>query len=379
MSVYFVYRSHYDGPALKRVVRFEDASVLAWFQNRWQEFPNDNAADKWVTQEMRGPVYGFDSLFAAIGEEGLPVPRSASELRGELEEHLYVEGELLFTPHCIQVLTDDDELEMAYYFFDDHFLAKHADRAAFLLNDGWRLPGGEGDGAFRASVKTTEILPAGKDAGKTYCVFLAYYDSGNLIDIESGWHFRGVRLPDLCRHLATATPPLEWPFELKLLRSQLFLEPKKAVKQEQAFLRGLQENPQDEATWQAYSDWLEERGQPHAGPLLLRRAFEGAARYPFAPMLNTMDLRSSGQGPVAAARQEIDKLVKQLKGSPTHNPALSLTAVEEHVAQLCVHTDRWGKDDLYHQWIFFDDLWASAQPALARAILRHASRWDVLS
>jgi hypothetical protein len=33
---------------------------------------------------------------------------------------------------------------------------------------------------------------------------------------------------------------------------------------------------------------------------------------------------------------------------------------------------------MYHQWYLFDDLWASAHPDLANAILRYASRWDVL-
>ena len=41
-----------------------------------------------------------------------------------------------------------------------------------------------------------------------------------------------------------------------------------------------------------------------------------------------------------------------------------------------------GRDldrDLYHRWIFFDDLWAAAHPELAKAILTYAGRWDVLS
>ena len=52
---------------------------------------------------------------------------------------------------------------------------------------------------------------------------MAYYDSGNLDDIEGSRRFDGVRLPDLARHLATANPPAGsrlddgWPFELLLL------------------------------------------------------------------------------------------------------------------------------------------------------------------
>lgn len=50
-----------------------------------------------------------------------------------------------------------------------------------------------------------------------------------------------------------------------------------------------------------------------------------------------------------------------------------------HVAQLCLHTDCSEGVDLYHRWIFFDDLWAAAQPDLANSILRYDRCWDVLS
>jgi hypothetical protein len=34
---------------------------------------------------------------------------------------------------------------------------------------------------------------------------------------------------------------------------------------------------------------------------------------------------------------------------------------------------------MFHQWILFDDVWASAHADLANALLRFARRWDVLS
>ena len=62
-----------------------------------------------------------------------------------------------------------------------------------------------------------------------------------------------------------------------------------------------------------------------------------------------------------------------------HDPSKSLVQAERHVAQLCLHTDRWDDRDLYHRWILFDDLWAGAHAELAEAILQFATRWDVLS
>jgi hypothetical protein len=57
--------------------------------------------------------------------------------------------------------------------------------------------------------------------------------------------------------------------------------------------------------------------------------------------------------------------------------------VDEHIAQVCF-PEGYGLyhqegSELYQQLILFDDLWASAQPDLANAILRYTRRWDVLT
>ena len=36
LSVYFIYRSHYEGPAGKYVRRVDADTVLAWFQATWE-------------------------------------------------------------------------------------------------------------------------------------------------------------------------------------------------------------------------------------------------------------------------------------------------------------------------------------------------------
>jgi uncharacterized protein (TIGR02996 family) len=289
-----------------------------------------------------------------------------------------VEGEIRFTPHYIQVLTDDDELEMAYYFFDDEFLAKHRDRAALLLHDAWELPTGELDAGFKLRTKTSRLLPNGTEEGATYLVFLAYYDSLNLTDIEGGYRFDGVRLPELCRHLAQTTPEGDWPFELRLLRSQVLGNKADHDPREAGFLDALAERINDTATWAAYSDWLEEHGQLPGGVTILRRALARCSQYPVATICNSINTSAAGRGPIAQAQQEMDGLTAQLRRAGNHEPSRSLIQVAGHVAQLGLHTDRWRETDLYHRWILFDDLWAIAQPALAEAVLCHASRWDVL-
>jgi uncharacterized protein (TIGR02996 family) len=381
MSMYFVYRSHYDIPSGNHVKWFEDASVLDWFRNHWQGIADGKAAHQHVEKLLGCSVYGFGTLFGAIAEHSLDAPKSAARLRELLEEHLYVEGEILFKPHLIQVLTNDDELEMAYYFFDDQFLAKHGGKAAFLLNEGWKLPGGHGNEGYRSAVSTTKLMPKGAGQGTTYLAFLAYYDSGNLsdLDVEGGSRLEGVRVPDLARYLARSEPDGDWPFELRLLRSQLLMDPQQASREEKPFLQTIRADPADDSNWLVYSDWLEERGGRRAGQEVLARGLTAASRYPVAPLCNTTDLRGFGQGDIATAQQELHDLMKGFQGRQDQDPTRSLLQVEEHVAQMCLHTDKWGKRDLYHRWIFFDDLWAAAHPDLANGILRYARRWDVLS
>jgi uncharacterized protein (TIGR02996 family) len=381
MSTYFVYRSPYHGPAGKYLKRFDDATVLDWFRNHWRALPDGpgHPAGRYATQVLGTDVYGFASLFERIAEKGLSAPASEQALGRLLRANLYVEGEVRLAPHCVQVLTDDDELELAYYFFDDDFLAEHGARAAFLLHEDWRLPGGQAAVGRPSPVPTTALAPRRRGHGVTYLVFHGYSDSLNLTDLEGGYRFSGVRLPDLARHLAHASPAGQgWRFPLRLLRSQLLRARDEAGPQEKGFLQAILEGPRDETNWGVYSDWLQEQGRPRAGLAVLERALLACARFPVASIMNSVDTRPLGLGDVAAARTELEGLLGQFARSG-HQPALSRCHVEEHLAQLCLHTGRWGKRDLFHQWFLFDDLWAGAHPALADAVLRYARRWDVLS
>jgi uncharacterized protein (TIGR02996 family) len=376
MAVYFVYRSHYNTPALNHLRRFSDDSVLAWFQRNWKAVPDPGASDH-VKKLFGCSVYGFRSLFNAIAENSLPAPASDAALKRMLDSHLYAEGEVRCRPHLIQVLTDDDELEMAYYFFDDHFLAKHGDKAAFLLHEDRGLPADAGTGSFKPGVAVNKLKPAGKGPGTTYLSFLAWYDSGSLTDIEGPFAIPGVRLPDLPRYLATTVPPPGWkheggwPFELHLLRSQLLIVPPKATREEKAMLAGIIDNPADEARWLVYADWLEEHGQSRNA--VTERALRGAGRYPVGTICNAKDTRSVRGDSPAEARKQLAELV----GTEDIGARKMRVQADAHIAQLSLPASRGG--ETWHRWIIFDDPWASAHPALATAILRYAGRWDVLS
>jgi uncharacterized protein (TIGR02996 family) len=249
-------------------------------------------------------------------------------------------------PHHVQVYTDDDDLEMVIYIFDDHYIAAHPGRAAFLLHDGWQLPDGAGQGGFRTREPTRLLSRDRQGTGTTYLAILAFYASDHIENLSGADRIEGVRLPDLARHLLEVdVEGDEWPREMPALRRELLRVPKSAA-QERGFLAKIKERPADEVTWGAFSDWLRDRGSLPAGPYLMERAF-----------------RAAPPGLTLANRRKREDLVH----------------VGEHLAQACKHV-RTGSRRVkeYHQWIFFDDVWASAHTELANGLLRFAARWDVL-
>jgi uncharacterized protein (TIGR02996 family) len=299
-------------------------------------------------------------------------------------------------PHYLQVLTDDDELELAYYFYDDHYLKQHGRLAAFLLHDDWRLPADCGTGGFKPSEPTTLLKPQGRSDGTTFLAISSYCEGVNLSEPTPprGFRFKGVRLPELGRFLVKSWA-VNWPLPVYYLRAALLAPPRQVPPTEAGFLQTLRQHPEDSATWGAYSDWLAEQGRGPVGRHLMQRAFERITRYtpkllqvleefPFflavPPDLGglerdlaTVERAESGRLLGTKNRQESDYL--------RDGPAGSQVQVDDHVAHLCLQVGKclWTRRDSFFQWLLFDDWWASAHADLARAILRYVRRWDVLT
>ncbi|GAA3456053.1 hypothetical protein [Dactylosporangium matsuzakiense] len=200
----FVYRSHYEGPWSKLVRSLPDRSVLGFFRRGWDE----DDPEAWLRSTLGADVYGLDTVFTRAREHGLPAPATIDELREHLRRHLYVEGPsdeyIRLDEHSLRVRTDDDEVELAYFFFDDDALAAHPDRLAYVTHAG-ALPG--------------DIIAEAAGDHTTFAVFLTYYDGASL-DCPPPFAFPGLTLPELPAHLrATAPDAGTWPAELVVLRS----------------------------------------------------------------------------------------------------------------------------------------------------------------
>jgi hypothetical protein len=102
----------------RRFVRLKSPTVLGWFQRAWREAQR---GAEWDT-DLGGYVYGLGHLFDAIAEEGLECPASDDELIPLLEQHIYYENDIEAEAHFVHVETNDDEVDIEYFFFDDDFL-----------------------------------------------------------------------------------------------------------------------------------------------------------------------------------------------------------------------------------------------------------------
>lgn len=328
-GVHFVYRTHYEGPLSLRVRQVPDAGVLDWFRRGWG--CDDGWA--WVEAELGGAVYGLASIFEAARTEGLPRPDTLDELRTLLHGHLYVEGGpecIRLDEHSLRVRTDDDEVELAYFFFDDPVFA---DGRLAYLRASWPLPGDAGGvAAFDPGCAVTVAAPAGGGDATTYAVFLTHYDGETLARLAP-FAFPGVDLPGLAAHLRAGDPDGHWPPELFVLRALVA--------------------PED--------------GTVEAA---LRRC----NRWP-GFNLNDDPWPPGMPDAHAAVHREATELIAAGEYTDERNPDASLLRVDEHLAQLAMHCNGpFG----HQQWFLFDTAWAATHPDLARSLLRYAGHWDPL-
>ena len=179
LSLFFVYRSPYAGPTGKRVRRLDADTILEWFRRSWDVAARGQDEDEWATSarrwveaELGFDVYDLWSIFAAVPELALSPPESDDQLADYLSKYLGVEGSVLVSPRAIQAHTNDDELELVYYLFDEPFAREHPEATAYLLHERWRLPAASEGRAFTPDIKVPELLPRGVGSGTTYLVFL---------------------------------------------------------------------------------------------------------------------------------------------------------------------------------------------------------------
>src|SRR5262249_16741833 len=156
-TVYFVERSFYERSNGHTLSRVEADTVLGCFQSLWGREPDPNLGVPFLAHVLEIST-----------RDGLPMPQTMAELAERAQDCVY-EAEVVLDEHSLQVLTDDDEIEMASHVFDDHYRAGVPGHfTAYLLLDDWRLPAGSGRGRFRPAIDAARLSPRWHEKGTTW-------------------------------------------------------------------------------------------------------------------------------------------------------------------------------------------------------------------
>ncbi|SFQ47929.1 hypothetical protein SAMN04489713_1387 [Actinomadura madurae] len=326
--VYFVSRWREESPFSKRVVTVPDTTVLGWFRRGWKSAD----PEAWIAGELGGHVYRLDSIFDEAQKRNLPEPQSIDELRELLHEHLWVEGDTDFIrlgEHALTVRTDDDEVDLAYYFIDDKSAAALPERLAFLLHDTWPLPtDAAASGAVFSPgipVRTVRLAPPGPEAVFSVCLCWESPDVHRNLNLVGAMIFPGLTLPELAARLRGTDGPgaHRWPHDARLLRA------------------------------------LVAPGEDDISPAMERYARLGG----YAPAPAGIDRPLAHE----AIHGEMPAMLRSVR------PDESLTRLDVHITQVARYIDGFFGFD---QWFLFDTRWAATHPDLARSLLRYATYWD---
>ena len=148
MSIHLLYRTPYRAPNHKYHKKFEGDNLLEWFQNLWKFYDKDvNVFDERINEYIGIYLYGFDiTSFSKNDTEDFykdvsnPEPPKTMEEVVEYIKNGYIEVVELLKPNAIQVETEDDEMYLYYYFFNDEYCQEKPEVTSYLIHDKWELP-----------------------------------------------------------------------------------------------------------------------------------------------------------------------------------------------------------------------------------------------
>lgn len=327
MKIYFAFRSGYEKTS-RYVKVFEANSVLDWFQTNWNSFQEEYSCEN----EILGVhVYGFPIEDEEL-EEGQKVkpPKSISQLKSLIEEYIY-SNEIKANTNCIQVLTDDDEIELAWYVFDEIYAEKYPDKVDIWFNE--YLPQNFGSNGKILKKKCNLVLPKGNKKGCIYYGSSSYYDGGNIESLEGLYKIDNIRLPDILDYLRTK--------DIKL-------------KEETEFCYGL-----DELKLMQYVA----KQLPKAG---IAEIFN---------ILQQIPLTEFDRGDIDIKDIDEHTLTDVLKSQNSKKIVSenSFMKISEH----CYEWNTIGMDTFHNYFVLFDDLWVEKNETLANSLQQYMRDWKI--
>lgn len=387
--MYFVYRCPYLTQNIY-VKYFADVTVYEWFSDHFQACLALDDPDRrraYIENVVGTETHGMPSLgrlFEELTEDD--AIEDASAIASHIHEYSW-EGEAICHPQHISIITDDDELEMAYFFVDADYAAAHRSTLAFLVHQGPlpdARPGDEGAPPLRTKWRA-RLANAGP--GSVYVVRMEYKDSLNLVDLselETSARLDGARVPDLAPRLLTMPDVGELAFSFKIFRG-LFtvrdpadnLDFDAQDRRWRDRLLASVDRPQEAyETWQVWNDWRLQTGRTSVADVFWRHAVENLDHWTQALFHWSEDEQRAqfGRGTPESALDEY------LASWPERDPDLAISRDVNQVGRHLIDVSLpLGTGATHFRIIVFDDVWVAAHPELAESLLLFARTWSPLA
>lgn len=348
MSVYLLYREPYNRENCKYVKRFPNHDLLSWIHHLWEIVLGSEDGDelgKNVANFFGAKMYGF--WFYDILEEKIGKPATVGDAAEIFSRVGYITDVKTNQRNFIQMLTDDDELGLAFYLFDHTYLEEKPELAAYLSIEGFNLPTQKQPGSSNLPSKGLSLF------FESYLFYAAHLD-----EIEAPVFIANLDLAGLPNYLATSTPLKNWRIELMILRA-CSLDRKGKVHSFDQMI--------NELLSYKFAFWNE-----------FMRTYEGEER------------KFLWEGDILKIKQVLDKKHELFISSPhfSHKIDGGLHKIqrENNLFQIGIFVEDWGgvpmidvePGFLYDHWVFFESSWAEEFPYLANSIEQYFTRWDVL-
>lgn len=318
--LYLAYRSGYI-PNNRYVKEFEEETIINWFQRYWDKFITENPEedDEYVTA-LGTHIYGFPIW--PYDDEPLPsMPTDFEELKNTIGKYIY-NNEIQGDENCLKVLTDDDEIELAWFLFTEKYKKENFEKLSLWFHN--QLPTKYGEVGTKLDVDI-EILPQGNKEGCIYFISCPIYDGANLEDLEGCYKIENIRIPDI----------------IDYLKENDFEESEKEYDYGYSELEFLQ-----------YISRVSEN-------IDVETLFKIFSKIP----ITELDVNQYEDS-------TIDEL---LKLDLRNDKEKSKVNASEHICEISINT----VGEYYNYWIVFDDLWVEENEGLAKSILCFGKEWKI--
>jgi hypothetical protein len=347
MSVYLIYREPYNRENCKYVKRFPNHDLLGWIHHLWEIVLGCEDGDelsKNVANFLGAKMYGF--WFYGILEEKIEKPATVGDAAEIFSTVGYITDVKTNERNFIQLLTDDDELGLAFYLFDHTYLEEKPELATYLTIEGFNLPVQKQAGSSKLQSKGLSLF------------FESHLYDAQLNKIKEPVFIPNLDLAGLPQYLVTNKPLKDWRIELMILRA-CSLDLRGKVNSFDQMMDELLTYKFD--FWNEFmrAYYLREEGQLLLGEDILQ--IKKALSEKYSHYL-TIPPRNHGVGSHKIQR-------------------------EQHLFQVGIFHEDWGENPmfpeirpcyLYDHWVFFESGWAEEFPYLANSIEQYFTRWDVL-